>query len=287
MAFIEIKNLSFSYLDDDERPVSVLKDVNLSVEKGEFLAILGRNGSGKSTLAKLVNMIIEADSGSITVDGVTVCPDMSDDELLSVRRKVGMVFQNPDNQLVATVVEEDIAFGPENLGCEPSDIRRRVDEALEIVGMTQYREHAPHRLSGGQKQRIAIAGVIAMMPECIIFDEATAMLDPMGRADVMKTIEMLNRERGVTVIHITHNMNEAALADRIVVIDEGRVCLEGTPREVFSRVEELFALGLEVPQVTELCYLLEKEGVKIPRDLLYDEETADAVMALLGGEGIG
>lgn len=283
MSFIEIKNLSFSYLDDDERPVTVLKDVNLSVEKGEFLAILGRNGSGKSTLAKLVNMIIEADSGSITVDGVRVSPEMSDDELLNVRRKVGMVFQNPDNQLVATVVEEDIAFGPENLGCEPTEIRRRVDEALEMVGMSEYREHAPHRLSGGQKQRIAIAGVIAMMPECIIFDEATAMLDPMGRADVMKTIEMLNREKGVTVIHITHNMNEAALADRIVVIDEGRVCLEGTPREVFSRVEELFSLGLEVPQVTELCYLLEKEGVKIPRDLLYDGETADAIMALLGG----
>ena len=284
MSFIEIKNLSFSYLDDDERPVSVLKNVNLNVEKGEFLAILGRNGSGKSTLAKLVNMIISPDEGQITVDGVTLSQEMSEDELLSVRRKVGMVFQNPDNQLVATVVEEDVAFGPENLGLSPQEIRKRVDEALELVGMSAYKEHAPHRLSGGQKQRVAIAGVIAMLPECIIFDEATAMLDPMGRADVMNTIEMLNREKGVTVIHITHNMNEAALADRIVVIDEGRLCLEGTPREVFSKVETLYSLGLEVPQVTELCYLLKKSGVNVQSDLLYDGETADAILALFGGE---
>ncbi len=284
MSFIEIKNLSFSYLDDDERPVSVLKNVNLNVEKGEFLAILGRNGSGKSTLAKLVNMIISPDEGQITVDGVTLSQEMSEDELLSVRRKVGMVFQNPDNQLVATVVEEDVAFGPENLGLSPQEIRKRVDEALELVGMSGYKEHAPHRLSGGQKQRVAIAGVIAMLPECIIFDEATAMLDPMGRADVMNTIEMLNREKGVTVIHITHNMNEAALADRIVVIDEGVVRLEGTPREVFSKVETLYSLGLEVPQVTELCYLLKKSGINIQNDLLYDGETADAILALFGGE---
>jgi len=283
MSFIEIKNLSFSYLDDDEKPVSVLKNINLSLEKGEFLAILGRNGSGKSTLAKLVNMIIQPDEGQITVDGITVSPDMSDDELLDVRRKVGMVFQNPDNQLVATVVEEDVAFGPENVGLSPDVIRQRVDESLELVGMTQYKNHSPHRLSGGQKQRVAIAGIIAMLPECIIFDEATAMLDPMGRADVMNTIEMLNREKGVSVIHITHNMNEAALADRIVVIDEGRVCLEGTPREVFSKVEELYSLGLEVPQVTELCYLLEKEGIKIKSDLLYDGETADEILKLFGG----
>lgn len=283
MSFIEIKNLSFSYLDDEERPVSVLKNVDLSVEKGEFLAILGRNGSGKSTLAKLVNMIIQPSDGQIVVDGVKLCPDMSEDELLEVRRKVGMVFQNPDNQLVATVVEEDVAFGPENLGIEPAQIRQRVDNALELVGMSAYKDHAPHRLSGGQKQRIAIAGVIAMMPECIIFDEATAMLDPMGRADVMNTIEMLNRQKGVTVIHITHNMNEAALADRIVVIDEGRVCLQGTPREVFSRVEELYALGLEVPQVTQLCYLLKKEGIDIKDDFLYDGECADAILELFGG----
>ena len=287
MSFIEIKDLSFSYTDDDGNPVSVLKNIDLSVEKGEFVAVLGRNGSGKSTLAKLINMILEPDQGTITVDGISVCPEMTDDDLIAVRRKVGMVFQNPDNQLVATVVEEDIAFGPENLGCEPKEIRRRVDEALMTVGMSEYAKHAPHRLSGGQKQRIAIAGVIAMMPECIVFDEATAMLDPMGREDVMNTILMLNKEKGVTVIHITHNMNEAALADRIIVIDEGKLCLEGTPKEVFSKVDTMFSLGLEVPGVTQLCDLLRKEGVNVPADLLYSEECARAIINLLEKSEVG
>ncbi|MBQ7354816.1 MAG: energy-coupling factor transporter ATPase [Clostridia bacterium] len=252
MPFIETKNLSFTYTDEDD-PQPVLHEVSLSFEKGEFVAILGRNGSGKSTFAKLLNLVLEASDGEIVIDGKPVHAELSEEEIIDLRKKVGMVFQNPDNQLVATVVEEDVAFGPENLGIEPSEIRRRVDEALEIVDMTAYAHHAPHKLSGGQKQRIAIAGVIAMLPDCILFDESTAMLDPRGRAEVMSTIEKLNRERGITVLLITHNMDEAVRADRVVVIDNGRVQMAGTPREVFSKVDELFALGLAVPQATELA----------------------------------
>ncbi len=271
MPFIETKELSFTYTDE-ENPQPVLHEVSLSFEKGEFVAILGRNGSGKSTFAKLLNLVLEASSGEITIDGRPVHSELSEEEIIDLRRRVGMVFQNPDNQLVATVVEEDVAFGPENLGVEPTEIRRRVDEALEAVGMTEYARHAPHKLSGGQKQRIAIAGVIAMLPHCIIFDESTAMLDPRGRAEVMDTIEKLNRERGITVLLITHNMDEAVRAHRVVVIDEGKVCMAGTPREVFARVDELFDLGLAVPQATELAARL-----GLSQHPLSADEGADAI----------
>ena len=281
MAFIEIKGLTFSYTDDDGNKSTVIDGIDLKVEKGEFLAVLGRNGSGKSTLAKLINMILESESGSIKIDGVTLSPDMSEEEMMSVRRNVGMVFQNPDNQLVATVVEEDIAFGPENLGLDPEEIRLRVDSALETVGMSEYAKHAPARLSGGQKQRIAIAGILAMMPRCIIFDEATAMLDPAGRDEVMSTICKLNKEFGITVIHITHNMNEVSLADRVVVIDKGRIIKEGTPRQVFSDAKGMFDIGLAVPQVTELCHLLASKGVNIPTDIITEEEALDVLCSLM------
>lgn len=271
MAFIDTKNLSFTYTDE-ENPQPVLHGVTLSFEKGQFVAILGRNGSGKSTFAKLLNLVLEATEGEITIGGKSVHSELSEEEIIALRKNVGMVFQNPDNQLVATVVEEDIAFGPENLGIEPAEIRRRVDEALEIVDMKAYARHAPHKLSGGQKQRIAIAGVIAMLPDCILFDESTAMLDPRGRAEVMSTIEKLNRERGITVLLITHNMDEAVRADRVVVIDNGRVQLDGTPREVFSQVDELFALGLAVPQATELSARLE-----LSETPLTPKEGADAI----------
>lgn len=271
MSFIETKNLSFTYTDEDD-PQPVLHEVSLSFEKGEFVAILGRNGSGKSTFAKLLNLVLEATDGTITIDGKAVHAELSEEEIIALRKNVGMVFQNPDNQLVATVVEEDVAFGPENLGIEPAEIRRRVDEALEIVDMTAYARHAPHKLSGGQKQRIAIAGVIAMLPDCILFDESTAMLDPRGRAEVMATIEKLNRERGITVLLITHNMDEAVRADRVVVIDDGRVRMDGTPREVFAQVDELFALGLAVPQATELAARLELSDIP-----LTPAEGADAI----------
>ena len=271
MPFIDTKHLSFTYTDEDD-PQPVLHDVSLSFEKGEFVAILGRNGSGKSTFAKLLNLVLEATDGEIVIDGKPVHAKLSEEEIIDLRKRVGMVFQNPDNQLVATVVEEDVAFGPENLGIEPAEIRRRVDEALEIVDMTAYARHAPHKLSGGQKQRIAIAGVIAMLPDCILFDESTAMLDPRGRAEVMETIERLNREKGITALLITHNMDEAVRADRVVVIDDGRVKMDGTPREVFARVDELFALGLAVPQATELAARLKLSDVP-----LTPAEGADAV----------
>ncbi len=271
MPFIETTNLSFTYTDEDD-PQPVLHGVSLSFEKGEFVAILGRNGSGKSTFAKLLNLVLEASDGSIVIDGKAVHAELTEEEIIALRKNVGMVFQNPDNQLVATVVEEDVAFGPENLGIDPAEIRRRVDEALEIVDMTAYARHAPHKLSGGQKQRIAIAGVIAMLPDCILFDESTAMLDPRGRAEVMATIEKLNRERGITVLLITHNMDEAVRADRVVVIDDGRVQMDGTPREVFAKVDELFALGLAVPQATELAARLELSDIP-----LTPAEGADAV----------
>ena len=218
MSFIEIKDLKFSYLDDENKRTEVLKGINLNIEKGEFLAILGRNGSGKSTLAKLLNMILEPESGEIIVDSLKLSPDLDDSQILAVRKNIGMVFQNPDNQLIATVVEEDVAFGPENLGIDSAEIKLRVESALETVGMTEYRRHAPSRLSGGQKQRVAIAGILAMMPRCIILDEATAMLDPAGRSEVMNTVRRLNSEFGITIVHITHNMDEVVLADRVVVM---------------------------------------------------------------------
>jgi len=272
---IEAKGLGFSYsadTDDLLKPeVRALKDVNLTVYKGEYVAILGHNGSGKSTLAKLLNLILIPTDGKLYVEGRDVSsPDISDDEIYAVRQSVGMVFQNPDNQLVATVVEEDVAFGPENLGLPREEIRRRVVSSLNLVGMQDYAKHAPHKLSGGQKQRVAIAGIIAMKPKVIIFDESTAMLDPLGRKDVLSIMEKLNKEDGITVINITHYMDEAALADRVVVINDGELIMDGTPKEVFSRVDELHKIGLEAPQGTELIHALKKEGFNI--DYALNEE---------------
>ena len=275
---IKIENLSFSYKRDDNI-IPVLHDINLEIEKGSFTVVLGHNGSGKSTLAKLINCILTPTEGKIYFADM----DTSDEaNLYPIRQSVGMVFQNPDNQLVATVVEEDVAFGPENLGVESSEIRRRVDEALETVGMSEYKKHSPHQLSGGQKQRVAIAGIIAIQPECIILDEATAMLDPKGRSEVMATIKKLNREYGVTVILITHYMNEAVQADRVVVIDKGRIYLDGTPREVFANVEKVKKAGLEVPQVTELIHMLNTSGdANIKEVPIHSDEAAQALIDLI------
>lgn len=279
--FIKIEKLSFSYPEDDGSYDVVLDDLCLEIERGSLVAVLGHNGSGKSTLAKLLNLILTPTSGKITVDGLEITkPDLTDDELFENRRNVGMVFQNPDNQLVATIVEEDVAFGPENLGVEPTEIRKRVNDALATVGMTEFARHSPHQLSGGQKQRIAIAGIIAMMPKCIIFDESTAMLDPLGRREVMETIIRLNREHGITVLHITHNMDEAAMCDRVIVINDGKIELDGTPREVFTKVELLEKMGLDVPQTVDVLYALRREGVDVPLDRLSVDECADTLMAL-------
>ena len=251
MSFIKIRNLKYSYKDDDGSPFGIIRDISLDIEKGEYIAIVGHNGSGKSTLAKLLTLVVDDYDfleGSIEVDGKEITSDdMTEDDIYDLRKKIGMVFQNPDNQLVATIVEEDVAFGPENLGLERAEIRRRVDEALQTVGMTEFIHHEPHRLSGGQKQRIAIAGIIAMKPECIIFDESTAMLDPTGRRDVVGTMEKLNRTEGKTVINITHYMDEAVRADRVIVIDDGNVLLDGTPAEIFAEVDKLRGAGLDLP----------------------------------------
>ncbi len=277
-AFIRIEDLNFSYENDEGEEVPAIKGVSLEIKEGEFVAVLGHNGSGKSTFAKLLNMILTPTSGKIYVDGKDItAEDMTEDDMFDVRRKIGMVFQNPDNQIVATIVEEDVAFGPENLGIEPEKIRRRVDQALETVGMTEYAKHAPHKLSGGQKQRIAIAGIIAMRPRCIIFDESTAMLDPLGREELMSTIEKLNREEGITVIHITHYMNEAARADRIVVFDDGQIFADGTPEEIFSYPEPLRAVGLDVPQTVELLWKLNRMGGNFSLTCLSTEDCAEAI----------
>ena len=252
--------------------------MTLDIEAGSFVAVLGHNGSGKSTLAKHLNAILLPSGGKVYVDGIDT---MDEERLLDIRRTVGMVFQNPDNQIVANVVEEDVAFAPENLGVPPEEIRRRVDDALKTVGMYEYREHAPHLLSGGQKQRVAIAGVLAMAPRCIVLDEPTAMLDPTGRAEVMRTIKTLNRTSGVTVVLITHHMDEAAQADRLVVMAKGKVVADGTPKAVFSHVEELRAVGLTVPDTTQLLWALRQEGLDVPLDALSDEECAEALKALL------
>ena len=276
--FIKIEDLSYSYDEDDGRTVPVLKNISLDIKKGEYLAILGHNGSGKSTLAKLLNMILVPTSGKITVDGINITsPDLSEDDMFELRKKVGMVFQNPDNQLVATIVEEDVAFGPENLGLPQQEIRRRVDESLKIVGMSEYAHHEPHRLSGGQKQRIAIAGIIAMSPECIIFDESTSMLDPSGRKDVLKTMEKLNRENGITVITITHYMNEAAKADRVVVLDDGDILMDGTPAQIFAHPQKLREAGLDVPQCSALIEELKELGVEIGGDCYSTALCADLI----------
>ncbi|HHV71044.1 MAG TPA: energy-coupling factor transporter ATPase [Clostridia bacterium] len=266
---IVTEKLCHHYNRGTDNEVLALKGINISIKKGEFVAILGHNGSGKSTLAKHFNCLLLPSSGVVYVKNMNTADE---DNLWNLRQTVGMVFQNPDNQLVATIVEEDVAFGPENLGIEPKKIRQRVDEALKAVGMEEFSKHAPHLLSGGQKQRVAIAGVLAMEPECIVLDEPTAMLDPAGRKEVMRTIKKLNREKGITVVHITHFMDEAVEADRIIVMEAGKVVMEGTPAEVFSQVEKLKAIGLDVPQVTELAYLLRKEGVDIEPNILTIEE---------------
>ena len=276
---IKTEDLHFSYpaVEGGASPV-VLDGVDLGIEEGTFVAVLGHNGSGKSTLAKHMNAILLPSGGRIYVDGIDTAED---ERLLDIRRAVGMVFQNPDNQIVATVVEEDVAFAPENLGVPPAEIRRRVDDALKAVDMYDYREHAPHLLSGGQKQRVAIAGVIAMQPRCIVLDEPTAMLDPIGRKDVLRTIKTLNRERGVTVVLITHHMDEAAQADRLIVMAKGKVVADGAPKSVFSQVEELRQVGLTVPQTTALLWELRQEGFDVPLDALSDEECAQALYRLL------
>ena len=272
---IKLENVSYKYPDSEDFENNfALNDFSLEINEGEFVALLGHNGSGKSTAAKLINMILKADSGKIYIDGKNILDDeFTENDIYEIRKNVGMVFQNPDNQIVATVVEEDVAFGPENLGIESKEIRRRVDEALQIVGMTEYARHAPHRLSGGQKQRIAIAGVIAMKPRCIIFDESTAMLDPLGRKEVMNTILRLNKEEKITIVLITHYMNEAILADKVVVMKNGSKYLEGTPSEVFSEPQKLWKAGLEVPQSVELMHELnEKLNLEIPLGV-YDFDT--------------
>ena len=277
-AIIQTQDLRFSYPAAEGVSPVVLDGVSLEIEEGSFVAVLGHNGSGKSTLAKHMNAILLPSGGTVYVDGI----DTNDeDRLLDIRRAVGMVFQNPDNQIVANVVEEDVAFAPENLGVPPAEIRQRVDDALKAVNMYDHREHAPHLLSGGQKQRVAIAGVIAMQPRCIVLDEPTAMLDPIGRKDVLHTIKTLNRERGVTVVLITHHMDEAAQADRLIVMAKGRVAADGAPKEVFSQVEELRKVGLTVPQTVQLLWELRQEGCALPLDALSDEECAQALYTLL------
>ena len=283
-AFIKVEDLSYLYDDNGPDASPVLKGLSLEIKKGELVAVLGHNGSGKSTLAKLLNMILIPTSGKITVMGKDISSDeLTDDDVLELRKTVGMVFQNPDNQLVATIVEDDVAFGPENLGVPSAEIRERVDRALADVGMLAYAKHEPHRLSGGQKQRIAIAGVIAMLPECIIFDESTAMLDPLGRKDVMDSIIKLNREKGITVIMITHYMEEAARADRIVVLNDGEAILDGTPAEVFEREDLLRSCGLAIPQCTELVHRLRDAGIPLDGECVSVEECAELIFNSLKG----
>ncbi len=281
-AIIQTQDLRFSYPAAEGVSPVVLDGVSLEIEEGSFVAVLGHNGSGKSTLAKHMNAILLPSGGTVYVDGI----DTNDeDRLLDIRRAVGMVFQNPDNQIVANVVEEDVAFAPENLGVPPAEIRQRVDDALKAVNMYDHREHAPHLLSGGQKQRVAIAGVIAMQPRCIVLDEPTAMLDPIGRKDVLHTIKTLNRERGVTVVLITHHMDEAAQADRLIVMAKGQVVADGAPKAVFSQVEELQKVGLTVPQTVALLWELRQAGYDVPLDALSDGECAQALYALLSAGG--
>ncbi len=278
--FIEIKGATFSYVDEYDDPPTkntVIKNVSLDIDRGEFVAVLGHNGSGKSTLAKLLNAINLPESGDVLIEGMNT---KDESRLYDIRKTVGMVFQNPDNQIVATVVEEDVAFALENIGVEPSEIRRRVDEALKTVGMYDYREHAPHKLSGGQKQRIAIAGVLAMKPECIVMDEPTAMLDPIGRREIMSTIKELNAS-GVTIVLITHYMEEAAQAGRVVVMNDGEVIADDTPKRVFSQAEMLKGVGLDVPDVTDLTHALIKEGLKLPDDIISEDECVDELYKLL------
>ena len=272
---ISVEHLAYTYPGVEDTPgVPVFADLNLTIEEGSFVAVLGTNGCGKSTLAKHFNAILLPSGGKVYVCGIDTA---NEDRLIAIRRNVGMVFQNPDNQIVANVVEEDVAFGPENLGIASPEIRRRVDSALKQVDMYEYRTHAPHLLSGGQKQRIAIAGVIAMEPKCIVLDEPTAMLDPRGRREVIDTIGRLNREKSITVVLITHHMDEAAKAQRVVVLDKGKIALDGTPKEVFSQVELLHGIGLAAPETVELCWELNQEGFDLPLDKLDPKECAQAL----------
>lgn len=277
MNFIEAKNLTFSY----DGKVNVVNVPELNIEKGKHTAILGHNGSGKSTLAKLLSGILLPTTGSVLVNGLSTTDEKS---FFDIRKSCGMVFQNPDNQIVASVVEEDIAFAPENLGVLPSKIREIVAECLATVNMTDYARHSTYKLSGGQKQRVAIAGILAMQPECIFFDEATAMLDPIGRKEIMASVDRLNNELGITVVTITHYMNEAVEADRVIVMNQGGIVMDGTPVEVFSRVEELVKFGLALPQVTELLYILEKGGYPLPRGVLHTMEAADIIENFVKGK---
>ena len=277
MSIIKFENVHYTYPGDQ---MESLCGVSLEIEEGSFVAVLGHNGSGKSTLAKHMNAILTPTEGKVTVCGI----DSADEErLIELRRNVGMVFQNPDNQIVANVVEEDVAFAPENLGVPSEEIRQRVDNALKAVGMSEFVTHAPHLLSGGQKQRIAIAGVIAMEPDCIVLDEATAMLDPIGRQEVLSTVHRLNREKGITIILITHHMNEAEDADRVIVMDDGKVAMDGTPKEVFTQVDHLRAMGLTAPDTVDLLDRLRKDGLDVPLDVLTVEECADAIARAFAG----
>lgn len=279
-ALIEAKKVAFAYAAaENEAAREVLHGVDLSIERGSFVSLLGHNGSGKSTLAKHFNALLLPTGGQVLVKGMSTADE---EHKYDIRQTVGMVLQNPDNQLVTSIVEEDVAFGPENLGVPPEEIRRRVEEALRAVDMWEFRHRAPHKLSGGQKQRVAIAGILAMKPEAIVLDEPTAMLDPRGRAEVMATIRALNREQGITVVLITHYMEEAAASDRVVVMDDGRVVMDGTPREVFAQVKALRALQLDVPQPTELCWMLREQGVPLPPDVLTVDECVEAIAAALG-----
>ena len=271
---IQIKDLYFDYINSEGKETAALDGVSLDIHKGEFIVIIGHNGSGKSTLAKHMNALLTPKRGQVLVKGMDT---KDEDRTWDIRQTAGMVFQNPDNQMVATIVEEDVAFGPENLGVASEQIRERVDQALRTVGMTEYANTAPHYLSGGQKQRVAIAGVIAMRPEIIILDEPTAMLDPSGRREVMETIDYLNKHEGITIVHITHYMEEAIAADRVVVMEEGKIVAKASPREIFNQVDTLKSIGLDVPQVTELAHQLRKEGIKIEGDPLSIEEMVEAI----------
>lgn len=274
---IEIKNVTYQYTDEDSIFTAV-NNINLNIERGSFTVILGHNGSGKSTLAKLLNGLNKPTSGDVLVDGINTKDEETE---LEVKRRVGMVFQNPDNQLIASIVEEDVAFGPENLGLSPTEIRTRVDDALKSVGMYEFRKSTPHRLSGGQKQRIAIAGIIAMMPSCLVLDEPTAMLDPKGRVEIINTLLHLNKEKGITIVLITHYMEEAEKADRVIVMNDGEIINDGTPKTVFQNVKQLKEVGLDVPQTTELLYALNQNGFNVNTNVISIEETAAAIAAAL------
>ena len=276
---IRVQDVKFRY--DPEQPTYAVDGVSLNVRRGEFVAVLGANGCGKSTLAKHFNAILLPETGTVLVENMDT---RGEDHLYDIRQKVGMVFQNPDNQIVATVVEEDVAFAAENLGVEPHEMRRRVDEAMQLAGIYAYKDKAPHKLSGGQKQRVAIAGVLAMQPDCLVLDEATAMLDPIGRQQVLRTVHRLNREKGITVVQITHYMEEAAMAGRVVVMSAGHVVMDGPPREVFARADELHALHLDVPQPAELCQLLSRQGLPVPPGIIGVDECAAALYRMLTGK---